>query len=488
MEQCWLIDALCYTGGTDQVERICAVSEKTPSRPSPDGYASWPAYWQAQGQPWRTEPEINDERQRYLAERRVITPDDRRGVFPFRNEGGESEKNAGIKLTRADVEWLLATHEDGRGPVFWEQEKDKPVGERRKGLDLRGANLYRVNLRGLPLARIQGGHDEGNWLTVASSHALRISGIILQGAQLEETSLQGAVLGSADMMRVKLNGADMESAFLLGADLRTAVLAGANLRGACLDSSHLEDAVLHEAHLEGADLRRCALDDGTILSDVTLGHPTEGYARLADVRWNGANLAAVKWQPTARAGKRTPWQSVALGDEQQARQSKDENEKTKDAQAPLRDYEAAVRANRQLVAALRTQGLNEYADHFAYRAQVLQRAVLRRQRQWLRWLGSLLLDVVAGYGYRPLRSLLSYLLVVASFALVYMTLGGAHGQPLTWNESLVVSLTAFHGRGFFATAFQPGDPQAAMAALEAVFGLLIEITFIATFTQRFFAR
>ncbi len=44
----------------------------------------------------------------------------------------------------------------------------------------------------------------------------------------------------------------------------------------------------------------------------------------------------------------------------------------------------------------------------------------------------------------------------------------------------------FHGCGFFATAFQPGDPQAGLAALEAVFGLLIEISFIATFTQRFF--
>ena len=52
----------------------------------------------------------------------------------------------------------------------------------------------------------------------------------------------------------------------------------------------------------------------------------------------------------------------------------------------------------------------------------------------------------------------------------------------------MVSLTAFHGRGFFATAFLPGDPQAALAAGEAVIGLLIEITFIATFTQRFFAR
>jgi hypothetical protein len=43
-------------------------------------------------------------------------------------------------------------------------------------------------------------------------------------------------------------------------------------------------------------------------------------------------------------------------------------------------YRAAVRANRQLATALRDQGLNEDADRFGYRAQVLQRRVLRRQR------------------------------------------------------------------------------------------------------------
>jgi hypothetical protein len=98
------------------------------------------------------------------------------------------------------------------------------------------------------------------------------------------------------------------------------------------------------------------------------------------------------------------------------------------------------------------------------------------------------LDPVASYSYRPLRSVATYLLVVLAFAVVCVVLGGAHGQPLPWNEALVVSLTAFHGRGFFATAFQPGDPQAAVAAIEAVFGLIIEIVFIATFTNRFFAR
>jgi hypothetical protein len=147
-----------------------------------------------------------------------------------------------------------------------------------------------------------------------------------------------------------------------------------------------------------------------------------------------------------------------------------------------------VRANRQLAVALRNQGINEHADRYAYRAQLCQRGVLRRQRHYLRYLGSHFLWFIAGYGYRPLRSILTYVLVVAAFAGLYLALGGAHGQALSWNEALVVSLTAFHGRGFFATAFQPGDPQAAVAAVEALFGLLIEITFIATFTNRFFAH
>jgi len=79
-----------------------------------------------------------------------------------------------------------------------------------------------------------------------------------------------------------------------------------------------------------------------------------------------------------------------------------------------------------------------------------------------------------------------YLASVALFAVGYFVLGVTVGPQLSPYEAVVVSLTAFHGRGFFATAFKPGDPQAGWAALEAVFGLLIEISFIATFTQRFF--
>jgi hypothetical protein len=59
-------------------------------------------------------------------------------------------------------------------------------------------------------------------------------------------------------------------------------------------------------------------------------------------------------------------------------------------------------------------------------------------------------------------------------------------QPVNWYEALVLSVSAFHGRGFFQPLQNPGDPVAILAAAEAVIGLLIEISFIATFTQRFF--
>jgi hypothetical protein len=52
-------------------------------------------------------------------------------------------------------------------------------------------------------------------------------------------------------------------------------------------------------------------------------------------------------------------------------------------------------------------------------------------------------------------------------------------------EALVLSLSSFHGRGFFPSTISLGDPLAIIAAAEAVIGLFIELLFIATFSRRF---
>src|SRR2546421_1409120 len=108
-----------------------------PQRPITENRDAWHAYWQALNQPWRTEPEIDEMRQAYLAKRRNITPNKEQGISPFKD----------IKLSRADIEWLLATHEDGRGPVDWSDEQQR----NRKGLDLAGADVRNANLSGVPL-------------------------------------------------------------------------------------------------------------------------------------------------------------------------------------------------------------------------------------------------------------------------------------------------------------------------------------------------
>src|SRR2546423_1145876 len=102
-----------------------------------DDKEAWKTYWNKQGQPWRTEPEINAERQKYLAERRDIKPDIEKGIYPFKD----------IKLSRSDVEWLLATHDNGHGPLHWSDVRARE----REGIDVRGAILSRVDLSYLPL-------------------------------------------------------------------------------------------------------------------------------------------------------------------------------------------------------------------------------------------------------------------------------------------------------------------------------------------------
>jgi len=145
-----------------------------------DNREAWKAYWKTQGQSWRTEPEISSDRQKYLTERRAILPNIEQGIYPF--------KDIKPKLTRADVEWLLATHEDGRGPVYW----DNPSHRERLGLDLRGADLHGEDLRHLPLARLQGGLTRDDWRQ-ASQQQRDMAVIHLEGARLTYAHLEGSV-------------------------------------------------------------------------------------------------------------------------------------------------------------------------------------------------------------------------------------------------------------------------------------------------------
>ncbi len=424
-------------------------------RPANDDPETWKAYWKAQGQPWRSEPEIDTVRQAFLTERRSITPDIKQGIYPFKD----------IKLSRADVEWLLATHENGRGPVLWEEEKDKSEYVRRTGLDLRGAVVEdATDLSALPLTRLRGGLFPGEW--EASTEEQRVHALLcLKRVKLSYAHLEGAILEDARL----------ESAHLIETHLEGADLGYAHLEGADLLWAHLEEADLEGAHLEGASLRGASLAS-VDLTGTTLANATGVGLSLVDIKWGDINLAVVAWEHVRE-----------LGDEQVARQEKDRQGKIKDQQKRLDEHKDAARANRQLAIVLRDQGLNEEADHFAYRAQVLQRVVLRGQKQYGRLLFSVFLAALTGYGYRLWRILIAYGFIVSLCALAYYVFGLFYPPHLPLLQAFLESITAFHGR-VFSELFTSNTPQIWVTAFEAIAGLVIEGVFIAMLTQRFFGK
>jgi uncharacterized protein YjbI with pentapeptide repeats len=411
-----------------------------PQRPVNTDRSAWLNHWRECGQYWRTEPEIEADRQAFLSQRRAIAADIANKAYPFKE----------VKLERADVEWLLSTHKSRGviGPVDWTDPKQLE----REGLDLRGADLRGTCLEGLPLSGLRGGLHGSEWYTTDENR--EAAAIHLEGAKLHYTRLDNAHLTSA------------------------------HLEGSNPAEAHFEGADMYGAHLEAdtssgfiTDLYLAFFDAATKIENITLADRRGIGPKLADMRLNGLNLGTTNWGSIKK-----------LGDEVDSLKRRDVDGHKKEKEIRLIEHRRAVRVYRQMSHALRDSGLNEEADRFAYRAHICQRRVFLRQRKFGRYLASWFFNIMAGYGYRPIRSFIAYGLVITFFMGLYV-LNSQFAMPhLNWQEALVLSVSSFHGRGFFSPDIRLGDTFAQLAALEAFAGLIIEVTIIATFTQRFFGK
>lgn len=280
-------------------------------------------------------------------------------------------------------------------------------------------------------------------------------------ANLDGADFRGAILKEADFYAASLRHADFRWANLNGA-----YFASTDLQGARLRKSNLGGTVFFEADLRGADLTVCRLDPMTVLIDVVLDSTT----KLGDISWNGALLNQIDWNQIPTLGDDILTTSIL------------------DSHARIQATFTAARAYQGLANALKGQGSLLIASRFRQRGRQLERQALFLTRKPLQGFGSWLLDIVAGYGEKPGRIFVAYLLVIFVFATGYLGIshvvetGLAH---LSWDEALVLSLTSFHGRGFFPGFLSLGDWVSRLAALEAIIGLFIELLLIATFSHRF---
>jgi hypothetical protein len=250
--------------------------------------------------------------------------------------------------------------------------------------------------------------------------------------------------------RVNLSGADLGAANLSGMHLRAASLYGTRLRG---------------ANLSGANLRAARMDAATVVVEIALDTSTW----LGDVVWDGVQLTRVDWTQAPR-----------LGDEQAIKKAQNRKER-------IEALRYVARAYHGLGVALREQGLNDEADGYAYRCQVLQRKLFWQRRQLGRWAFWLFLGAIAGYGYQLWRILAAYWLTLTGFAVAFYVAGLFSAPQLTPYEAAIVSFTAIHGRVFLGQ-FGLDSTLSLIAGIEAVFGIVIEGVFVAMLIQRFFAR
>lgn len=272
-------------------------------RPTNGDRTHWQRYWAKRGLTWRWEPEISPTRQEDLAQWRSKIFDPIKHNFPF----------AGIELTRADIEWLLATHEDYQGPIG----HHAAFKHEREGIDLRGAFIpSQTNLSQLPLTQVRCGLSFFEWIH-ATEGQRKGAGTLLKGvnlskaklvradlreAHLEEANLYQTDLRGGHLRRADLKGANLEEADLCDADLRDADLKEANLYKVNLKSADLRGASLREVHLnkaklEGADLRKVDLREAH-LEEADLSGADLREADLYKIKLRRADLRGINLEGT----------------------------------------------------------------------------------------------------------------------------------------------------------------------------------------------
>jgi len=371
---------------------------------------------------------------------------------------GERPPYSGVEIrTRGELDWIIEQR-------VWRGEASRHDENR---VDLRGAILKGTALNDVYLRNAQ--------LDNADLFYAGLSGAYLEGATFSSATLERADLSGAILERADLRNAVLRRAVLLNANLVRANLQGANLNRAKAGNANLTRADLRDADCRDADLRGTVLvgvlmDGETNLANVLIDNQT----KLGGINWADVRLAHLRWDHV-----------VSLGDEPDFSHRRNWHKTPRERSVM---YRKAQRTYHALEVALRQQGLSTIASTYRLGERRMERKALYQERRFGSWLLSTLLNVIAGYGERPRRAVFAYLGVILAFMGAYLFVSRIEGQefqPLQLHQALILSIISFHGRGFFEPVPKVGNPISMVAALEAIVGLVIEITFIVTFTRRF---
>ncbi len=290
----------------------------------------------------------------------------------------------------------------------------------------------------------------------------------------ENINFEGAELESVDLEYRRLPGAQLISANLGGAKLFRV-----HLEGAHLFSADLRDASLVKASVAGANLRSANLDGANMLGLVLKGAKLEG----ANFGKNDVVVNESKGDRLKREGKRD---------------------------AACRSWREAEEVYLALLNNLRDAGRHTEAGEVFYRLMVVGRKT-KPKFTVERWSSSFM-DILCGYGERPVRVFFAWLVLIFVSSLFFFFLGISTSveEELIIDGNVIPILHSetiqFDSNGTWKTNFSiygkciyfsvitmtttgygditPSEATRPLAAIEAFVGAFLMAVFVLVFSRK----
>jgi len=301
---------------------------------------------------------------------------------------------------------------------------------------LTNAFLTKTTLKSafLSQAELQGANLVGAKLQGAD-----LVGAKLQGAILVEAKLQGANLAGTKLQGANLSGANLQGAILSGANLQGAILSGANLQGANLGNTNLRDAIFDEKTiLAGVDFFQCTLDGSTIKN---------AYKNMDKEVVQARTIKNKKNYPRAR-----------------------------EIYILLKNY-------------FSREGMYDVSGEYFIQEKKTEKILNKKRKEWGKYFLNIFLEIVSGYGEKPLNAIICSLIIILGSADIYWLFNGimATNSKITFGgtflESFYFSLVTFATLGY-------GDliPKAGffriIASFESLMGVVLTAIFIFIFARK----
>ncbi|NQT47097.1 MAG: pentapeptide repeat-containing protein [Candidatus Omnitrophica bacterium] len=257
---------------------------------------------------------------------------------------------------------------------------------------------------------------------------------------------------------------------LFDADLKGANLLGANLVGKDLTGANLEGADLNRANLSGARL---------------------WHANLRDAKLSEANLSGADFWGAKLCGAQI-WNAELSGAKSLTRENFLEQKGRKTTCGiDEKGYRGAAGGYRLLKQHFLSKGRYDDVSWASFREKTMEKGLLRKNKEYLRYLACALMGLLCGWGEKPNRVILSSTVIVLLYSFLYTLLNATQALSnvsLKLWDNIYFSIVTFTTVGYGDIIPLPAALPRLLAASEGFLGAFMIGLFVFSLAKKYSAR